>query len=65
MLLNRYLLIKDDTVVNVIVYDGGGWNPPDGCHIIPEVEGVGIGWRFVDGQWTAPPPEEPVEEQSL
>lgn len=46
MLLNRYFVMQGDVVVNLIVYDGGGWNPPEGCHIIPEVEGVGIGWTY-------------------
>lgn len=51
----RYFVIQNDEVINVVVYDGGGWTPPRGCHIIPEIEGVGIGWKLVDEEWTAPP----------
>lgn len=62
MLLNRYFVMQGDLVINLIVYDGGGWNPPQGCHIIPEVEGVGIGWKLVDGQWEPPQIEEPAPD---
>lgn len=56
--------MRDNIVENIIIFNGGGWNPPDACHIIPEVEGVGIGWKIVDGVWEAPPPSPEDEEQA-
>lgn len=47
----------DNTVVNVIVFNGGDWSPPKGHTIMQEVEGVSIGWQLIDGNWLAPPSE--------
>lgn len=61
MLLNRWFLMHNNEVVNVIVYDAGNdWTPPTGHELTQAIDGVGIGWRFVDGQWVAPE-EPPVE----
>lgn len=57
MFLNRWFLMCDNTVVNVIVFNGGDWSPPEGHTIMQEVEGVGIGWKLIDGNWIAPPSE--------
>lgn len=56
MLLNKWLVIQDDTVINIIVWDGvSAWAPPDGCTIIPaEDQTICIGWKIVDNVWVAP-----------
>jgi len=49
MLLNKYFLIQDDKVINIIVYNGGQWSPPRGCFILPVPEDkpyIGIGWGY-------------------
>lgn len=58
-------VFQGDLVVNVVVKDPTGqWQPPEGCWVmdIPEGSVAGIGWRYVDGQWIAPPPPEPEPE---
>lgn len=58
-------VFRGDLVVNVVVKDPTGvWQPPEGCTVmdIPEGSTAGIGWRYVDGQWIAPPPPEPEPE---
>lgn len=59
MFLNRWFLMCDNTVVNVIVFNGGDWSPPKDHTIMQEVEGVGIGWKLIDGNWIFPPDKEP------
>lgn len=56
-----YALIKDDVIVNLVEWDGVQPYEPDG-DLTPLgglPAGVSIGWRLVEGVWTAP---EPVEE---
>lgn len=60
----RWFVIQNDEVINVVVYDGGGWTPPRGCHIIPEVEGVGIGWTYDEETGRFVEPEQETNEQS-
>jgi len=55
--MDHYLIIKDEIVQNVIVWDGvSPWSPPDGTTVEPAPVGVGRGWHRVDGQWIAPEP---------
>lgn len=53
-------VLQGDLVINVVVKDPTGqWQPPADTWVmdIPEGCPAGIGWRYVDGVWVAPPPE--------
>jgi len=53
--MQNYLIIKDEEVQSVIVWDGESlWSPPDGTTVELAPEGVGSKWRRIDGQWVAP-----------
>ena len=62
--MNGYLIIKDNTVINTVLWDGeSDWTAPEGTTAVIAPEGVGIGWTRVDGEWVAPePPPAPVED---
>lgn len=52
----RYAVIVDDTVTNLILWDGVSvWTPPDGATIVP-VSGrtVDIGYTFDGTTFSAP-----------
>ena len=56
-----YAVIKNNTVVNVVLWDGESeWSPDSGV-AIPVADGVGIGWLYADGVFTAPDIPEPVK----
>ena len=61
--MNGYLIVKDEQVINAVVWDGASdWTPPEGTTAELAPAGVGIGWTRVDGEWIAPePPPAPVE----
>jgi hypothetical protein len=49
-----YAVIENNTVVNVVLWDGKSeWSPDNGV-AIPAADGVGIGWSYADGVFTAP-----------
>jgi hypothetical protein len=51
----------ENLVVNAIEWDGATfWQPPAG-HIAVATAEAGIGWGYVNGQFT-PPPEPPAPE---
>jgi len=54
--VERWLMIVDDVVVNVCLWDGDtdSWTPPDGAVMERQEGQVGIGWERIDGVWTAP-----------
>lgn len=61
MLLNdRWLLMEDNKVINMIIWNGGDWSPPRGCSIIPEPKNldVCIGWELTADGWKEPKKEE-------
>ena len=62
--MNTYLILKDNTVINTVLWDGvSDWTPPEGTTVELAPAGVGIGWTRVDGEWVAPePPPAPVED---
>lgn len=64
--MNTYLVIKNETVVNTVVWDGeSDWTAPEGTTIEMATDGVGIGWTRVGGEWIAPePPAPPAEDPS-
>jgi hypothetical protein len=65
--MSNYLVIKDDKVVNIVVWDGvSEWMPPVGTTVQLAPEGVGIGWVSANGEWVAPdqhqsPAEDPAK----
>ena len=62
--MNGYLIVKDNTVINTVLWDGvSDWTPPEGTTVELAPAHVGIGWTRVDGEWVAPePPPAPVED---
>ena len=62
--MNTYLIIKDDQVINTVLWDGvSEWTPPESTTAELAPAHVGIGWTRVDGNWIAPePPAAPAED---
>jgi hypothetical protein len=62
--MSSYLIIKDNTVINAVAWDGvSDWTPPEGTTTMVAPAHVGIGWTRVDGNWIAPqPPAAPAED---
>jgi hypothetical protein len=62
--MNGYLIIKDEQVINTVLWDGvSDWTPPEGTTAELAPAHVGIGWTRVAGEWIAPePPPAPVED---
>lgn len=59
--MNTYLVIKDNTVINIVIWDGGsGWSAPEGTTTEVAPEGVGIGWTKSGSNWIAPEPVDPA-----
>jgi hypothetical protein len=62
--MNGYLVIKDNEVINTVLWDGeSDWTPPEGTTVELAPPHVGIGWTRVDGNWVAPePPPAPTPD---
>jgi hypothetical protein len=62
--MNGYLIIKDEQVINTVLWDGvSEWTPPEGTTAELAPAHVGIGWTRVDGNWVAPePPAAPTPD---
>ena len=62
--MSTYLILKDNTVINTVVWDGESeWTAPEGTTVELAPAGVGIGWTRVAGEWIAPEPAPaPVED---
>lgn len=62
--MSTYLVIKDNTVINTVVWDGeSDWTAPEGATVEVAPSGVGIGWTKSGGDWIAPEPSPaPVED---
>ena len=62
--MNTYLIIKDNAVINTVVWDGeSDWTAPEGTSVELAPDHVGVGWTRADGEWIAPePPPAPVED---
>ncbi len=44
--MNRYAIIKDDVVINVIIWDGKSeWNSPEGTKVI-QSDSLNIGDKY-------------------
>lgn len=65
--MNAYLIIKEEKVVNAVLWDGvSDWAPPEGTIAELAPAHVGIGWTRVAGEWVAPEPVTvPLDEQAL
>jgi hypothetical protein len=63
-MMNGYLIIKDEQVINTVLWDGvSDWTPPEGTTVELAPAHVGIGWTRVDGNWIAPePPAAPTPD---
>lgn len=60
---NRYAIVVDGLVVNMVAWDGiSEWSPELG-EAIPAPDGVGIGWSYVDDEFIAPPVPEPTHAE--
>jgi hypothetical protein len=62
--MSTYLVIKDNTVINAVVWDGeSDWTAPEGTTTMVAPAGVGIGWTKSGSNWIAPePPAAPAED---
>ena len=55
--MTTYLVIKDNTVINAVVWDGvSDWTPPEGTTAEVAPDHVGIGWTKSGSDWIAPEP---------
>ena len=62
--MNKYAIVKNGIVVNVIEYDQQPSTPPAGFedgHIAIQADNVSIGWTYANGQFTDPNPPEVVQ----
>jgi len=60
--MNNYAVVVDGIVVNVAVWDGvSAWNPDGDIILVGDGQTAGPGWAYANGQFSAPPEEEPVE----
>lgn len=53
----KYLVVENGLVVNVVVFGGGAWSPSAGQNLVlltEELRSVDIGWTLVDGVWQPP-----------
>ena len=55
--MNTYLVIKDNTVINTILWDGeSDWTAPEGTTTMVAPAGVGLGHTKSGSNWIAPEP---------
>jgi hypothetical protein len=62
--MNKYAIIKDGVVVNVIEYESQPSTPPAGFedgYVAIQTNVASIGWTYANGQFTNPNPPEVVE----
>jgi hypothetical protein len=62
--MNKYAIIKDNVVVNVIDYESQPSNPPPGFeegHVAIQADRVSPGWHYENGEFFDPNPPEPIE----
>ena len=66
--MQRYAIVKDGIVVNVIEYDHQPSTPPPGFengYIAIQADAVSPNWLYVNGQFTDPNPPELVEMPTM
>jgi hypothetical protein len=62
--MERYAIVKDGVVVNVIEYGEQPTNPPagfDNGHVAIQADRVDPGWVYANGEFTDPNPPAVVE----
>jgi hypothetical protein len=62
--MDRYAILKDGAVVNVIEYEAQPSNPPPGFeegHVAIQADRVSPGWQYENGEFFDPNPPEPIE----
>ena len=53
----RYAVVKDGQVINVILWDGETeYTPDEDCEIVLAPIEVAIGWSYSAGDWSEPEP---------
>ena len=64
--MQKYAIVKDGVVVNVIEYEEQPSAPPPGFeagHVAIQADAVSPGWHYANGQFTNPnPPEQTTVE---
>ena len=62
--MNRYAIVKDGVVVNVIEYETQPSTPPAGFeegHTAIQQDYVSVGWHYANGTFTNPNPPEQMQ----
>ena len=62
--MDRYAILKDGAVVNVIEYEAQPTTPPPGFeegHVAIQADRVSPGWQYENGEFFDPNPPEPIE----
>jgi hypothetical protein len=62
--MNKYAIVKDGVVINVIEYEAQPSTPPPGFeagHVAIQADRVNPGWTYANGTFTDPNPPEVVE----
>lgn len=62
--MDRYAIVKDGIVVNVIEYESQPSEPPPGFeegHVAIQADQISPGWHYADGQFVNPNPPEIIE----
>ena len=57
--MNKYAIVKDGVVINVIEYESQPTTPPPGFeagHVAIQADRVSPGWTYANGQFTDPNP---------
>lgn len=62
--MQKYAIVKNGVVVNVIEYEAQPSTPPPGFetgHVAIQADAVSLGWNYTNGQFTDPNPDVVVE----
>jgi len=62
--MNKYAIVKNGIVVNVIEYEAQPTTPPSGFeegHVAIQADRVSPGWQYENGEFFDPNPPEPIE----
>lgn len=63
--MNYAIVDQSGNVTNVVVWDGDidNWTPPDGTNAVAVSGGLGVGpgYTYANGVFTAPPPPPPLQ----
>lgn len=57
--MNKYAIVKDGVVINVVEYEEQPSIPPDGFedgYVAIQASNVSVGWTYANGQFTDPNP---------